>query len=75
MGCSFGFSSDKKKPDAALGIPQPAGTVSVLRSMESAEYYIENNIAQAQRWVSTISIDIAETLMRQITQLEGLLLL
>ncbi|KAI4367616.1 hypothetical protein MLD38_023332 [Melastoma candidum] len=48
VGCKFGFFSNKKA-DAAFGVPQPAGTASVLRSMESAQYYIENSIAQARR--------------------------
>ncbi|XP_031381868.1 glycoprotein 3-alpha-L-fucosyltransferase A-like isoform X2 [Punica granatum] len=48
VGCSFGYSIEKK-PDAAFGIPQAGGTASVLRSMESAQYYMENNIAQARR--------------------------
>ncbi|ESW28505.1 hypothetical protein PHAVU_003G292000 [Phaseolus vulgaris] len=48
IGCKFGFSGDKK-PDAAFGLPQPSGTASVLRSMESAKYYAENNIAMARR--------------------------
>ncbi|KAK4783950.1 hypothetical protein SAY86_018318 [Trapa natans] len=49
VGCRFVSSSEKKKPDAGFGISQPVGTASVLRSMESAEYYIENNVAQARR--------------------------
>ena len=53
MGCTFGFDSSKK-PDAAFGTPQQAGTASVLRSMESSQYYAENDIDQARRWVSTI---------------------
>ena len=53
VGCKFGFSGDKK-PDAAFGLPQPGGTASVLRSMESAQYYAENNLAMARRWVSTV---------------------
>lgn len=53
VGCKFGFSGDRK-PDAAFGLPQPSGTASILRSMESAEYYAENNIAMARRWVSTV---------------------
>lgn len=65
VGCSFGFSSEKQ-PDAGFGIPQPAGTASVHRSMESAQYYIENNIAHARRWVSTILIDLAGNFTRQI---------
>ncbi|KAK4769295.1 hypothetical protein SAY86_027445 [Trapa natans] len=48
VGCKFGFSSEKKA-DAAFGVPQPAGTASVLRSMESSQYYMENNIAHARR--------------------------
>lgn len=53
VGCHFGVD-DGKKPDAAFGLPQQTGTASVLRSMESSQYYAENNIAQARRWVSTI---------------------
>lgn len=52
VGCKFGHSGGRK-PDAGFGTPQPAGTASVLRSMESSQYYMENNIAQARRWVST----------------------
>ncbi|KAL2344812.1 hypothetical protein Fmac_006097 [Flemingia macrophylla] len=48
VGCKFGFSGDKK-PDAAFGLPQSSETASVLRSMESAQYYAENNIAIARR--------------------------
>ncbi|KAL5788320.1 hypothetical protein ACOSP7_005269 [Xanthoceras sorbifolium] len=48
VGCKFGFDPDKK-PDAAFGMPHESGTASVLRSMESAQYYYENNIAQARR--------------------------
>jgi glycoprotein 3-alpha-L-fucosyltransferase len=53
VGCKFGFNGNQK-PDAAFGLPQQAGTASVLRSMESAQYYAENNIDMARRWVSTI---------------------
>ncbi|KAK6136867.1 hypothetical protein DH2020_029379 [Rehmannia glutinosa] len=49
VGCKFGFDAGKK-PDAAFGLPQQSGTASVLRSMESATYYAENNIATARRW-------------------------
>ncbi|KAI3695579.1 hypothetical protein L1987_78577 [Smallanthus sonchifolius] len=45
--CKFGF--DNKKADAAFGLPNGAGTAGVLRSMESAQYYPENNIALARR--------------------------
>ncbi|PIN06054.1 Fucosyltransferase [Handroanthus impetiginosus] len=48
VGCKFGSESGKK-PDAAFGILQPPGTASVLRSMESAKYYAENNIDTARR--------------------------
>ncbi|KAK2665082.1 hypothetical protein Ddye_003656 [Dipteronia dyeriana] len=48
VGCTFGYDPDKK-PDAAFGMPHETGTASVLRSMESAQYYSENNIAQARR--------------------------
>ncbi|XP_022763374.1 glycoprotein 3-alpha-L-fucosyltransferase A-like isoform X1 [Durio zibethinus] len=48
VSCTFGFDSSKK-PDAAFGLPHQSGVASVLRSMESASYYSENNIAQAQR--------------------------
>lgn len=49
VGCKFGFNGDRK-PEAAFGLPQQAGTASVLRSMESAQYYAENNLAMARRW-------------------------
>ncbi|KAK7319869.1 hypothetical protein RJT34_04597 [Clitoria ternatea] len=48
VGCKFGFNGDRR-PDAAFGLPQSAGTASVLRSMESSQYYAENNIAMARR--------------------------
>lgn len=48
VGCKFGFDSNKK-PDAALGAAQQGGVPSVLRSMESAQYYAENNIDIARR--------------------------
>lgn len=53
VGCKFGFGGDKR-PDAAFGLPQHGGTASVLRSMESAQYYFENDISVARRWVSTV---------------------
>lgn len=52
VGCQFGFNPSKK-PDAAFGLAHQTGTASVLRSMESAQYYAENNLAYARRWVST----------------------
>ncbi|KAF7810969.1 glycoprotein 3-alpha-L-fucosyltransferase A [Senna tora] len=48
VGCQFGYNSGNK-PDAAFGSSQQAGTASVLRSMESSQYYSENNIAMARR--------------------------
>ncbi|TYH90394.1 hypothetical protein ES332_A13G045700v1 [Gossypium tomentosum] len=48
VGCKFGFDPSKK-PDAAFGLSQEPGVATVLRSMESASYYSENNIAQARR--------------------------
>lgn len=49
VGCNFGFDANRK-PDAAFGLPRQDGAASVLRSMESAQYYSENNIAMARRW-------------------------
>ncbi|PWA44237.1 Glycosyl transferase, family 10 [Artemisia annua] len=46
--CKFGFSNTKA--DAVFGLPPGADTAGVLRSMESAQYYAENNIATARRW-------------------------
>jgi hypothetical protein len=54
VDCTFGDSSGKT-PDAAFGLGQKPGTLSIIRSMESAQYYPENDLAQARRWVSTIS--------------------
>ncbi|MFQ6649267.1 hypothetical protein Gotur_023527 [Gossypium turneri] len=48
VGCEFGFDPSKK-PDAAFGLSQEPGVATVLRSMESALYYSDNNIAQARR--------------------------
>ncbi|XP_021896735.1 glycoprotein 3-alpha-L-fucosyltransferase A [Carica papaya] len=48
VGCKFGFNSDRK-PDAAFGTPQQAGISSVLRSMESAQYYSDNDLDNARR--------------------------
>lgn len=47
VGCKFGIDSDKK-PDGAFRIPL-AGIASVLQSMESTQYYPENNITLARR--------------------------
>ncbi|KAK4424194.1 Glycoprotein 3-alpha-L-fucosyltransferase A [Sesamum alatum] len=47
--CTYGYDeSGKKKPDAVIGVPEKHAT-NVLRSMESAMYYAENNIALARR--------------------------
>ncbi|KAK6916439.1 Glycosyl transferase family 10 [Dillenia turbinata] len=48
VGCKFGFDSNVKL-DAGFGIPQQAGTASILRSMESSHYYAQNNLALARR--------------------------
>lgn len=55
MGCKFEYDPSKK-PDAAFGLTQEPGVATVLRSMESASYYSENNIALARRWVSTLHL-------------------
>ncbi|XP_043712513.1 glycoprotein 3-alpha-L-fucosyltransferase A-like [Telopea speciosissima] len=48
--CKFGIDhQSKKKPDAAFGYPQERGIASVLRSMESSQYYPDNNVDQARR--------------------------
>ncbi|CAM8994145.1 hypothetical protein QQ045_006879 [Rhodiola kirilowii] len=47
VGCKFGFDAEKK-PDAAFGLGREGGA-SVLRSMESASYYGENEISHARR--------------------------
>ncbi|XP_050363273.1 glycoprotein 3-alpha-L-fucosyltransferase A-like [Argentina anserina] len=48
VGCQFGGDSGRK-PDASFGLGHEDGTSSVLRSMESAQYYAENNIDNARR--------------------------
>ncbi|XP_042479551.1 glycoprotein 3-alpha-L-fucosyltransferase A-like isoform X2 [Macadamia integrifolia] len=54
VGCKFGFDHQlEKKPDATFGLFQEARTASVLRSMESSQYYAENSIDQARRWPKT----------------------
>ncbi|CAL5333722.1 unnamed protein product [Camellia sinensis] len=49
VGCKFGYNPNKK-PDAGFGLSHQPGTASVLRSMESSQYYAANNIALARRW-------------------------
>ncbi|XP_015058382.1 glycoprotein 3-alpha-L-fucosyltransferase A-like [Solanum pennellii] len=48
VGCKFGTNFDKKS-DAEFRLPRQAGIASVLQSMESAQYYAENNITLARR--------------------------
>lgn len=50
VDCAIAMNSNKT-PDAAFGLlgHQP-GTLRILRSMESARYFIQNNIAHARRW-------------------------
>ncbi|KFK35985.1 hypothetical protein AALP_AA4G063200 [Arabis alpina] len=48
VDCTFGDSSGKTA-DAAFGIGHQPGTLSIIRSMESAQYYPENDLAQARR--------------------------
>ncbi|KAG0501876.1 hypothetical protein HPP92_001948 [Vanilla planifolia] len=48
VGCKFGFSGNKV-PDATFGQSMNPAIVSVHRSMESSQYYMENNIDFARR--------------------------
>ncbi|KAK9942089.1 hypothetical protein M0R45_007778 [Rubus argutus] len=48
VGCQFG-GHPTRNPDASFGLARQDGTSSVLRSMESAQYYAENNIDHARR--------------------------
>ncbi|KAJ0230486.1 putative fucosyltransferase-like protein [Hirschfeldia incana] len=48
IDCTFGDSSDRT-PDAAFGLGNQPGSLSILRSMESAQYYPENDISHARR--------------------------
>ncbi|XVF45138.1 hypothetical protein PTKIN_Ptkin02bG0181200 [Pterospermum kingtungense] len=48
VSCSFRMDRSKK-PDAVLDLTLRSGVASVLRSMESALYYPDNNIALARR--------------------------
>ncbi|XP_010269895.1 PREDICTED: glycoprotein 3-alpha-L-fucosyltransferase A-like isoform X2 [Nelumbo nucifera] len=50
VGCKFGFEfGSNKKYDAKIGSSQDVTTASVIRSMESSQYYPELNIKEA-RW-------------------------
>ncbi|KAL0796935.1 hypothetical protein Bca101_068312 [Brassica carinata] len=53
VDCTFEGSSGKT-PDAVFGLGHQPGTLGIIRSMESAQYYPENDLAQARGWVSTI---------------------
>ncbi|KAF8054818.1 hypothetical protein N665_1312s0011 [Sinapis alba] len=48
VDCAIGMNSNKT-PDAAFGLGHQPGTLSIIRSMESARYYLVNNLAQARR--------------------------
>ncbi|KAH0862129.1 hypothetical protein HID58_079340 [Brassica napus] len=48
IDCTFGDSSGRA-PDASFGLGNQPGSLSILRSMESAQYYPENDISQARR--------------------------
>lgn len=50
VGCEFGFPASKT-PDATFGIAPDPSVESILRSMESSQYYSENNINAARGWV------------------------
>lgn len=52
VGCEFGFSASKI-PDATFGIAPDPSVDGILRSMESSQYYSENNIDVARGWVRT----------------------
>ncbi|ONM03670.1 3-alpha-L-fucosyltransferase [Zea mays] len=47
VGCQFGFSASKT-PDATFGIAPDPSVEGILRSMESSQYYSENNIDVAR---------------------------
>nr|CAD1822554.1 unnamed protein product [Ananas comosus var. bracteatus] len=48
VGCKFVFAPNKI-PDATFDLPRHRETASILRSMESSQYYAENNIDVARR--------------------------
>ncbi|CAD6245484.1 unnamed protein product [Miscanthus lutarioriparius] len=47
VGCEFGFSASKT-PDATFGIAPDPSVDGIIRSMESSQYYSENNIDVAR---------------------------
>jgi hypothetical protein len=60
VGCEFGFSASKT-PDATFGTAPDPSVDGILRSMESSQYYSENNIDRARGWVRTKLILIASS--------------
>ncbi|KAJ0264457.1 Glycoprotein 3-alpha-L-fucosyltransferase A [Hirschfeldia incana] len=48
VDCVIGMNY--KTADAAFGLGHKPGTLRILRSMESARYFLQNNIAYARRW-------------------------
>ncbi|CAM8971733.1 unnamed protein product [Rhodiola kirilowii] len=48
VGCSYAYDH-KEKADAVFGLSRKKGNAKVLRSMESAVYYRENNLEVARR--------------------------
>ncbi|XP_020683800.1 glycoprotein 3-alpha-L-fucosyltransferase A [Dendrobium catenatum] len=48
VGCKFGFLTNKI-PDAVFGLSSNPATATLHRSMESSQYYVENDIYHARR--------------------------
>ncbi|CAL5385865.1 unnamed protein product [Camellia sinensis] len=65
VGCKFGYNPNKK-PDAGFGLSHQPGTASVLRSMESSQYYAANNIALARRWLRGYNIVMTTSLSSDV---------
>jgi hypothetical protein len=65
VGCEFGFSASKT-PDATFGIAPDPSVDSILRSMESSQYYSENNIDVARGWVRTKLILIGDFMQHSL---------
>ncbi|KAI3702433.1 hypothetical protein L6452_28171 [Arctium lappa] len=49
VGCKFLPLHKRKQAEAAIGLRHIGGTFGVLRSMESASYYPDNDVAKARR--------------------------
>ncbi|KAJ4917578.1 putative fucosyltransferase-like protein [Raphanus sativus] len=49
VDCTFEGSLGDKTPDAVFGLGHRPGTLGIIRSMESAQYYPDNDLAQARR--------------------------